>query len=109
MFGIFERTKSNQDLYSTDFKKKMTEKNVVVLDVRTAGEFSTGRIPGAINVDLMCSDFVSQVSKLDKNKTYLVYCRSGSRSARACQILSSKGVKAFNLAGGITGWPDELV
>jgi rhodanese-related sulfurtransferase len=60
-------------------------------------------------MDLMRVDFASQAARLDKGKTYLVYCRSGNRSAQACQILSSKGFKAFNLAGGIMNWSEKLV
>ena len=109
MFGLFERTKPFDNLDSNEFASRYKqEPNAVLLDVRTAGEFHSGYIPGATNLDIMRGDFASRVSTLDKNKTYFVYCRSGSRSAEACSILTSKGYKAINLAGGIGRWRGEI-
>jgi len=75
-----------------------------VLDVRTAEEVSEGKIPNAINIDFYSNTFEQQASKLDKNKTILVYCRSGRRSAGAAEVLAKKGYKVINLDGGITNW-----
>jgi len=109
MFNLFATTKSYSDLRSADFEKELKNaSNAVVLDVRTKGEYQSGKIPGAINIDLMSPDFQSRVAALDKNKTYFVYCRSGNRSGQACQIMSSKGLKSYNLAGGIIGWRGKI-
>jgi len=62
-----------------------------VLDVRTPGEFSRGAIPGAINLDIYASNFSEELDKLDKNKTYLVYCRSGNRSKTALALMKQLG------------------
>jgi len=110
MFNVFARTKSYTDLYSADFEKELRNTpNAVVIDVRTKGEFHSGKIAGAINIDLMSPDFHSRIAGLDKNKTYFVYCRSGNRSGQACNLMGSKGLKAYNLAGGIIGWRGKVV
>lgn len=110
MFKTFERTKAYSDMNSAEFEKELkNNKDVVVLDVRTMGEFNSGKIPGAINVDVMRPDFAERVAGLDKGKRYLVYCRSGNRSAQACSVMASHGLKAANLAGGIISWHGEIV
>lgn len=76
----------------------------VVLDVRTEGEFSEGHIPHAINMEIgeMSEE---EIEKLDKEKTYLLYCRSGGRSSRAAQMLDFLGFKnVYNLEGGYMEW-----
>lgn len=87
-----------------EFQKLMTDKNTIVLDVRTAEEVKEGKIPNSINIDFYSSTFEQQASQLDKTKTILVYCRSGRRSAGAAEVLSKKGYKVVNLEGGITNW-----
>jgi rhodanese-related sulfurtransferase len=105
MFGsIF--SKSETDLNGTDFKNQFEkEVNKVLLDVRTPAEFQSGSISKSVNIDFMASDFISKAEKLDKSKTYFVYCRSGNRSGQAVSILKKLGIKAFNLSGGIGAWP----
>jgi rhodanese-related sulfurtransferase/peroxiredoxin len=77
----------------------------VVLDVRTPSEFSSGHVPEAANVDFEASDFAAQLSKLNKDKTYLVYCHTGSRSGQATALMNSMGFKhVYNVEGGITAW-----
>src|SRR3954447_6465165 len=67
------------------FEKLRADTNNVVLDVRTKKEFDAGHMPGATNIDVNAPDFDQKVAKLDKNKTYLVHCAAGKRSARACE------------------------
>jgi rhodanese-related sulfurtransferase len=85
--------------------------NAVLLDVRTEAEFNEGIIPNAINIDINSGQlFVNAVEALDKHKNYYVYCRSGMRSAKACEIMNQLGFKnAYNLSGGITGWTGEVI
>ena len=81
------------------------DKNNVVLDVRTLGEFNAGHIPGAINLDVSAPDFKEKAAALDKNKVFLVHCASGIRSVRACQQLSRlEFPKLYNLPGGFKAW-----
>lgn len=109
MFGIFNRTKTYEELTGVEFKKKIKEdKNAVVLDVRTEGEFKMGHLERAINIDMLRSDFPLRISALRKDKTYYVYCRSGNRSGKACSLLKSQGYEAYNLAGGISNWDGNI-
>lgn len=82
----------------------------VIIDVRTDDEFSTGYIEGAVNIDFyMGSKFISEIDKLDKSKSYFIYCKSGARSGQTCELMKQKGFKkVYNLEGGILGWTGEL-
>jgi rhodanese-related sulfurtransferase len=76
-----------------------------VLDVRTPQEFQSGCLEGAREIDLNSGDFESSLSTLDKNATYLVYCRSGRRSADAVQRMKNLGFgDIVELEGGISAW-----
>jgi|MDTC01.1.fsa_nt_gb rhodanese-related sulfurtransferase len=80
-------------------------KDLVVLDVRTAGEFGKSRIAGAKNIDVLATDFKVKAKQLDKNKSYLVHCRSGKRSQTAFKALKSLGfTKLYHLDGGMLAW-----
>lgn len=79
-----------------------TTEDLVVIDVRTPAEFDSGNIKGAINLDIFSPTFMNAINKLDKNKTYLMYCRSGNRSGQACSKMAKLGFeKLYNLSGGI--------
>ena len=82
----------------------------VIIDVRTDDEFSTGYIEGAVNIDFyMGNKFISEIDKLDKSKSYFIYCKSGARSGQTCELMKQKGFKkVYNLKGGILGWTGEL-
>ncbi len=81
------------------------EKEVVIIDVRTPGEVAQGAIKGAVNININDRNFLERIKALDPDKTYLVYCRSGARSARACTIMCNNGFqKLFNLQGGYMAW-----
>ena len=77
-------------------------RTVQLIDVRTYDELQTdARIPGARNFDINLDNFKTNLTKLDKNRAHLVYCRSGVRSARACKIMHEEGFKqVYNLEGG---------
>jgi rhodanese-related sulfurtransferase len=87
------------------------DRDAVILDVRTEDEFNEGIIATAINFDIhKAQAFVEAIEALDKNKNYYVYCRSGARSEKACEIMNSLGIEnAFNLTGGIMGWNGDVV
>jgi rhodanese-related sulfurtransferase len=93
------------NLNTPDFAKKISDPAVVILDVRTPGEFNEGHIKGAVNVDYEGMNFEGEVNKLDKTKTYAVYCRSGRRSGLATEVMAKNGFKLiFNLNGGVIDW-----
>jgi len=80
---------------------------VIVLDVRTAEEFADGHIAGATNINFMAKNFAAQVGQLDRNKTYLLHCASGSRSKRCLPQLKQLGFKEIiHLDGGMGAWED---
>jgi phage shock protein E len=88
-----------------DAKRKTDTNSTVVLDVRTKEEYRAGHIPGSVLIDFTSEDFEQQVAKLDKDKTYLVHCASGGRSARACKVMERAGFqKLYNLEGGMGAW-----
>jgi phage shock protein E len=87
------------------FAQLIARPGVVVLDVRTPAEFSTGHVQGAINIDVQAPDFASRVGQLDRNITYALYCRTGRRSEQALQVMRQLGFsQATHLPGGITAW-----
>ena len=94
------------ELSPKDFKAKM-EANVTVLDVRTPGEFKSGHLDKAVNIDIKSSQFEKQCEQLDKSKPVLVYCLAGPRSSRANQMLRKKGFVVYELKGGISAWQEE--
>lgn len=88
-----------------DFAKKISDKSIVLLDVRTPAEFAAGHIAGASNVDFESGTFESDIQQLDKSKSYAVYCRSGNRSGQATALMAKDGFKTiFNLDGGLINW-----
>ena len=109
MFGFGFKTTKYQNIGAKEFQGLMKDKNAVVLDVRTPAETRDGVIPGYKMINLMSPDFINQVGKLDKSKTYLVYCRSGNRSGQACSAMADLGfTKLYNLVGGISAWKNEM-
>lgn len=87
------------------------DENAVILDVRTEDEYNDGYIENALNIDINKGQaFIYELEELDKNKNYYVYCRSGARSAKACQIMNEMGFNnAYNLLGGILAWEGDTV
>jgi rhodanese-related sulfurtransferase len=101
--GSSSESTTNQGV--AEFAKTVSDSSVVVLDVRTPAEFMSGHLANAINIDVEGAQFNSDVAKLDKSKTYAVYCRSGRRSAIATDEMSKLGFKTlFNLEGGTGAW-----
>ena len=75
------------------------------MDVRTPQEFADGHLSGAMNVNVMAPDFERQLGALDRGKTYLVYCRTGNRSAQAIRVLERLGFRSvYHMFEGIVGW-----
>ncbi|CAM2009132.1 rhodanese-like domain-containing protein [Acanthopleuribacter pedis] len=77
----------------------------VLLDVRKPNEFQEGHIEGAQNIDFYSETFKDDLDELDRNKTYLVYCRSGGRSGRTSDLMKKMGFqRVYDLRGGIIAW-----
>jgi thioredoxin 1 len=94
-----------QTLKADEFAKKVQEKDVQLVDVRTPEEYAERHLKDAVNINFEGDDFVDMISKLDKSKPVLVYCLSGGRSAKASALISKKGfTQVYNLDGGILAW-----
>ncbi len=80
----------------------------IIVDLRTPEEFSSGHVENALNIDYLAATFKDKINELDKNKTYLIYCRSGGRSGRSIKIMDKLGFKkVYNMTGGIIQWEKD--
>ena len=80
----------------------------VIIDVRTPEEFVAEHIENATNIDFYSEAFQDMLNNLDKNKTYLIYCRSGARSGSALDIVAELNFReVYNILGGINQWKAE--
>jgi rhodanese-related sulfurtransferase len=106
--GCSSSTAGATNMDVLEFSKKITESGVVVLDVRTPGEFAEGYIEGAQMIDFQGGSFETEIASLDKDVTYAVYCRSGNRSGQAVKIMQDAGFgNLFNLEGGVIDWANQ--
>jgi len=108
--GLLAQQNDDFEVISVSEASKMIDENndnqdFVILDVRTDEEYKSGHIANSANIDYKSSDFKDQVGKLDKNKTYLTYCRSGRRSAGASKTMKELGFENIVMIdGGIMAW-----
>jgi len=116
MFNIFGKTTEQQfeHIYCEKLEEILNQPDgkdhFEVIDVRTPGEYHSGHIPDARLLNLMDPSFKMKASELDPEKTYYVYCRSGSRSMTACRVMAEAGLKKlFNVKFGLMGWQGDLV
>ena len=95
------------DVSQERFREMLGEEEVVLLDVRTPAETAEGMIEGAREIDFKADDFAARIDSLDRDKTYLVYCRSGNRSGKACALMDELGFEhRYNLEGGYLNWEE---
>ena len=104
--GQAEDTAYIKNVSVEEFKKVMDSlDHEVVIDLRTTQELKQGKIAGAKVIDFFGTDFEPALSRLDKSKTYLLYCASGGRSTETAALLKKMGFKnLYNLEGGFNGW-----
>ncbi len=96
------------DVTPKEAQKIMEQDGVVILDVRTLGEYNKSRIEGAVLIDFYDAEFPYHISKLDKSKTYVMYCRTANRSGHAMKYFEKYGIKnVYNMKGGIVKWQAE--
>ncbi|MBT8369913.1 MAG: rhodanese-like domain-containing protein [Deltaproteobacteria bacterium] len=89
-------------------EKHKGDADFVILDIRTPREYQSGHIENSIMIDYYSKTYVTEVSRLDKGKTYLVHCRSGNRSSRSMGLFKKlKFKKIYHLSSGINGWKSE--
>ncbi|WCO00906.1 rhodanese-like domain-containing protein [Psychroserpens ponticola] len=79
--------------------------DVQIVDVRTPEEYKDGFIDKSQNIDFHSPTFDEDITKLDKSKPVILYCKSGGRSAKCSKKLKEAGfIKIYDLNGGITEW-----
>ena len=101
--------KVNEKLNVIAFQSKLkTLPNAIVVDVRTPEEFAEGYISGAQHINFNAPDFEQKISALDKSKSYFVYCKAGTRSAKAVSKMSELGFTSlYTLDGGYVAWKEN--
>lgn len=83
--------------------------SIVLLDVREYSEHVTERIPGSALLSLSVIEILLETRYPDKDVTFIVYCRSGRRSAEAIAIMLEQGYTNIYDLGGINRWPYETI
>jgi len=86
-------------------EKEQGNPDFVIIDVRTPAEYADGHLENAVNIDYNADDFEDRIDELDKYRTYVIYCRSGVRSAGARDVMEELGFnEVYNVLEGIIGW-----
>jgi len=89
-------------------EKHRRDRDFAILDIRTPGEFQSGHLAKSIPIDFYSQTFADQLNRLDKTKTYLVYCRTGNRSTKSLKLFKKlKFQKVYHMASGISAWKSE--
>lgn len=97
-----------RNLSVVEFEQQLNQPNTLLLDVRTPEEYAQGHLPNATLLDIQAKDFDQQIAALDKNKTVLVYCAAGGRSADAAERLKKTGFRQINnLEKGYNDWAEQ--
>ena len=94
--------KAIKTIGADEFAEVMTQKDVRLIDVRTAEEYAEGHLFGAENIDVKDTLFAERIKGIDGEVA--VYCRSGRRSLKAAEQLAAGGCTVYNLDGGILAW-----
>jgi phage shock protein E len=103
--GCSSSNEATKKVDPVEFSEVIAQPGVIILDVRTPEEFNAGHIANAININVADSNFSTEVSKLDKNATVAVYCRSANRSAVATKEMADIGfTDMYDMQGGIIDW-----
>ena len=98
---------SIQVLSIPQFEKMAAKKKSKIIDVRTPEEVAEGHLADASTINFLSPDFTTQVAGLNKKGTYLLYCRSGSRTRKAADAMQKMGFKhVYMLEGGINAWKE---
>lgn len=107
--GFSSYSQKTLNVNAADFKKQIDLKKGVLIDLRTTEEItSKGKIKGAIQIDFLAKNSEQTIEKLDKNKTYLIYCAGGGRSIDCAELMHKNGFKeVINLEKGFSDWKNK--
>jgi thioredoxin len=93
---------------ATEFKRLADAGNGIILDVRAPEEVASGYIANASTINFYDEDFVGKINLIPKDKEIYVYCKVGSRSAQAAEILRQNGFNmVFHLGKGLVEWEEK--
>lgn len=108
--SVLFRKRGYTSISGSQLRKMINNSNILILDVRSSVEYRNGHIPNARNIPVdMLSSKLSTLSSY-RNSEIIVYCASGGRSTKACNILSKNGFnKIYNLSGGVSSYKGKLV
>lgn len=100
-----------KNISAEEMKTLSADSDYIIIDVRTPAEWSSGYISGTDKfIDYNSENFEDQISNLDKTKNYIIYCRTGNRSVKACRVMGKNGfTNLYNLSGGIIKWTGEVI
>ena len=105
LLGCSSNSQSYINLKPIEFQTSFEKEECIILDVRTSQEVSSGAIENASTIDFYDQDLERKISKIQKDKTVYVYCKSGGRSSQVAKLLVKSGqAKVVNLNGGIMAW-----
>lgn len=98
-----QSTSSYEDKNSDEVMAISETNDVIMIDVRTPGEVANGYLKGTDHFfDISASDFADNIKKLDRDKTYVLICHSGSRSKNAARFMLKEGfTDVINMSGGM--------
>jgi rhodanese-related sulfurtransferase len=101
-----EQTDPNiKNISVEELQSLLKTEDIQLVDVRTPEEYQLGFIGNAQNIDYFSPTFEEEISKFDKQKPIILYCKSGNRSSKSAAKLSKAGfVKIYTLDGGILKW-----
>lgn len=107
--GLFANAQSQSEVEVLEpqafIERVKADTSAIILDVRQPEEFAEGHLAQAINLDWLDQTvFINGLAKLNKQKTYYVYCRSGRRSQAAAGKLKAEGFQVIDLKGGYLHW-----
>jgi rhodanese-related sulfurtransferase len=106
VIGSCNSNAQNSTIPVDEFEKGITQKDIQLLDVRTAEEFQSGHLQNALQANWNNpTEFQERVAALDKTKPVYIYCLSGGRSNAAMNWLGEHGFsKVYNMKGGVNAW-----
>jgi hydroxyacylglutathione hydrolase len=96
------RVEKTGEIDSVELRRRREAGGVFVLDVRRGDEFAAGRVPGATNVPH--TRLAARLKDVPRDRSIVVHCQGGTRSAFATALLQREGYDAVNLAGGFGAW-----
>lgn len=94
-----------KNISADEFKERLESEEYVLIDVRTQEEHDDKNIAESLVIDVTQPDSVDLIDELDRNKKYLIYCRSGARSGQVLGLMEQLGFKeVYNLEGGMVDY-----